>query len=545
MSIPRWFHPLAALALAGALEAAAPAQPTAPAYHGGALLVTDPRYNQGHLAPGQVLPIRLSRLTRPPGGIPPPLEGAETTGSVRYGELVFLQVSPACVTFSAAFRGDGPARTITLRQGEAVDLTGDGLPDLMLKAPVKALRAGAGAIDYALLAFPCDTAHAAMFALAPEAFQGTRYPYGISGVTPAGQFIFQSDCLPSRPIPAKGGLVFPESAGPAFQVLPEPGDVLVEAGSGRFGPIGTVRRSGPGLEIRYAAATTPFLFRNVFGAACVNVSGNLTELARRYRCGPARLWDGSLDLLDISINQRLLDDPHGRLDLQMAARLSVELSLSVNANDYGVSANLAAYLDEVMRLAAAFRADQPFSAKLGPVPLAQPEVGFAVFGVPMALALDVSTGLDVDNQDTGTLLEGVRVTGRWGWSSAFSATWGWRGVEVNAPAPVLTDTLVIQGLPENAAHMNGQATLRPWLSLTPKLKFASILCAEGPNTLAAVATVRNSASAPPATHAQLDVNYRLAAGFCLELPLLGQVWDRTWPLYTWSDTLWALDHPQP
>lgn len=544
MSIPGWFHPLAALALAaGPCPAAAtPAPSSAPAYHGGALLVTDPRFDQGHLAPGQVLPIRLSRLTRPAAGVPPPLGGAETPGSVRYGDLTFLQVTPARLTFSVAFRDGGPARTITLRQGQAVDLTGDGLPDLELKAPVKALKAGAKELDYALLAFPCDGAHAALFALAPGAFRGNRYPYGISGVTPAGQFIFQSDCLPSSPVSGPAGLLFPDRAGPAFQVRPEPGDVLVEVATGRFGPIDSVRRSGSGLELRYAAATTPFQFRNVFGAARVQVSGNLADLARRYRCGPASLWTGSLDLLDIATTQHLLDDAHGKLDLQLAARLSVELSLSVNADFYGVSGDLAAYLDETLRLAAAFRADRPFSGKLGPVPLAQPQLGFAVFGVPMALALDLSTGLDVDNQDTGSLLEGLRATGRWGWRSEFAATWGWHGVQVNAPAPVVTDTLVLEALPENVVHFNGQATLRPWLSLTPRLTFGSIFRAEGPNTLAAVASVSNGGGNP---HAQLDVTYQLAARFCLELPFLGQVWDRTWPLQAWTGTVWASDHPQP
>ena len=43
---------------------------------------------------------------------------------------------------------------------------------MVFQAPAKALTAGSAAIDYALLAFPCDAAHASTFALAPGAFPG-------------------------------------------------------------------------------------------------------------------------------------------------------------------------------------------------------------------------------------------------------------------------------------------------------------------------------------------------------------------------------------
>ena len=201
MPNPRRFHPLAAAVLIFCAQLAAGTEPAyrTGAYHGGALIVTDPMISRGHLAPGQVLPIRLSRLTPPADPALPPRRGAETPGSVRYGQLVFQQVSPAGVTFTVAFHeaGEdlGPSRTVTLHLGDSVDLTGDGLPDLALQVPVKALTVGTAAVDYALLSFPCDAAHTAMFALAPEAFAGSTYPYGISGVTAAGNFIFRSDSL--------------------------------------------------------------------------------------------------------------------------------------------------------------------------------------------------------------------------------------------------------------------------------------------------------------------------------------------------------------
>lgn len=540
MHIPRWFHPLAALALAGGLSLRAQFPPAPqPAYHGGALLVTDPGIHQGHLIPGQVLPIRLARLARPAG--PPTLQGAETPGSARYGELVFLRVAPACVSFTVAFGAAG--RTFTLRQGEGADLDGDGLPDLVFKAPAKALTAGAAPVDYALLAFACDEAHSALFALDPCAFPGGRYPYGISGVTPSGQFIFQSDCLPIRPTAAPEGavaFVFDEAFGPGLPVQPGPGDVLVEAGTGRFGRIGQVRRSATGLAFRYAAPATPFLFQEVFGAACVRIEGDLAGLARRYRCGPARMWDAGVDLVDLNLTQPLMDDASGKLDLQARAHLRATLSLGANINFHGISAELAAYLDESLRLAAACQVRRPSTRTFGPIPLAGPEVGFAVYGVPVSFALALNAGLDLAGPDAGDLLEGISCTGRWGWSASFAATWGWRGVEVNAPAPVLTNTLSVQGLPENHARLAGPATVRPWLNVTPRVGIASILWGECPNTLAAAGSIRAGAD-PAALHAQLDVSYQLTPGCSLQLPLLGTVWRRNWPLYAWSDTVWSAD----
>ena len=544
MHIPRWFHPLAALVLSGGPSLPAQAGPPAlqPAYRGGALVVTDPGLAQGHLAPGQILPIRLSRLTPPAGPGLPPLQGAETPGSVRWGELAFLQVSPACVRFTASF--GATARTFTLRQGESADLDGDGLPDLALQAPAKALSTGAGAVDYALLAFACDGAHTALFALAPEAFPGGRYPYGISGATPSGQFIFQSDCLPLRPVAASGpgvaAFAFEADAGPGSLVQPAPGDVLVEAGTGRFGRIGAVRPRPGGLEIRYSAAASPFLFQEVFGAACIRISGSLAELGRRYRCGPVRSWDAGADLVDIDLVRPLMDDADGRLELQLRARLRATLSLGASINYYGLSANLAAYLDESLRLAAAYQARRPCRQSYGPLDLGGLEAGFAVYGVPVSFGMALSAGLDLAGPDAGDLLEGFSAAGRWGWSAAFAASWGWSGVEVNAPAPVLTDTLAVQALPENQVRLAGAATVRPWLSFTPRVGMASLLYGECGNTLAAVGSVRSGAEAG-ALHAQLDVSYQLTPGFGLELPLLGRVWRQSWPQTVWSETVWSRD----
>ena len=551
MPTRRWFHPPAALALACLATpaiAATPGQPAVePAYHGGALLVTDPRLAQGHLTAGQVLPIRLSRLASQAGPGTPPLGGFEVPNSIRYGQLRFLAVSPACVTFSVAFHdagAPGPPRTFTLHQGERADLTGDGLSDLVLEPPVKALAAGASAIDYALLAFPCDGAHTAMFALAPGIFAGAVYPYGISGVTPAGQFIFQSDCLPIRGA-GGAGLLALAGTGPEPMVEPGPGDVLVQARSGTFSRIERVRRTREGLLLQCAPAGTPDLFQEVFGAACVHLSGNLAELRRRYRCGPAQSGPeaaGGVDLVAIAVTEHLLDGGYGKLDLQVAARLGAELALSASINAGGISASLAVHLDESLRLATNFHAGRPWSQKFGPIQLTDPELGFAVYGVPMSLSLDLSAGLDLDDQDTGSALEGLDAEGRWGWSGAFSARWSWHGVEVNAPAPEVIDTLVVRGLPENRSNMNGKASVRPWLTITPKLGFASFLYGECVNTLAIEDSFEDTShGGRAAIHTQEDASYQLQAGFSLEPPVLGKIWERLWPLRTWADTLWAED----
>lgn len=526
MSTHPWLCPLTVIALlvAPRLEAAAPPC-RASAYRGGALVVTDPALHPGHLAPGQVLPIRLSRLAAPGPGLAQP-GGCERPGSVRYGTLVFRQVSPASVTFTAAFLEAGalgPARTITLLPGDGADLTGDGLQDVVLQVPAKALTAGPAAIDYALLAFPCDAAHTSMFALSPGAFAGGRYPYGISGVTPAGQFIFQSDCLP-RLATCAGDLL----------VQPGPGDVMVEARSGRLARIERARRTLAGLELEYAGPGTPDLFREVFGAACVRVSGSLGELSRSAHSGPSPEWGWAGNLVDAAFSLPLLDDANGRLSLQAAARLNASIDFSAGVTFYGLSARLAADVDETVRLAADCRSARPWSQSFGPFILAAPEFPFTVDGVPLVFCLEVSAGLDLDNRDTGTALQGVRSSGHWGWSSSLAASWGWGGVRVDAPAPAATSSLVFQELPENENRMHGSATVRPWLTVKPRLGLASLLYAECPNRLAVSCTAMN---APPAFRPREDVSYQLEAGFSLDLPVLGSVWTRAWPVYAWSQTL--------
>jgi len=336
-------------------------------------------------------------------------------------------------------------------------------------------------------------------------------------VTPSGQFIFQSE----------GPTVRAE----AFLVEPGPGDVLVEARTGRFGRIGQARRTLAGLDLEYARPGTPFLFREVFGAAFVHVSGDLGQLSRR---GRAQEWDWQANLVDLSFTQPLMDNADGKLDLQVAARLSASIDLTADVTFYGLSAQVAADVDETLRLAADVRSSKPSSQTFGPLTLANPEFGFAVDGVPLVFSLEVSAGLDLDNQDTGTALQGVSSAGHWGWSASLAASWGWSGVEVNAPDPVATSSLVFQALPENRNRMKGSTTIRPWLGIKPRIGFSSLLYAECPNRLAVSCT---AASATPAVRVREDVSYQLDAGFSLDLPLLGSVWERTWPVYTWSQVL--------
>ena len=520
MSTHLWLCSLTAVILTCLPRLEAAGGPACRAYRGGGLVVTDPALHPGHLAPGQVLPIRLSRLL-PPGPGLPPLQGSEAPGSVRYGQLVFQRVSPSSITFTVAFREAGalgPARTITLLPGDGADLTGDGLQDVVFQAPAKALTAGSAAIDYALLAFPCDAAHASTFALAPGAFPGAKYPYGISGVTPSGEFIFLWDG--------------PAACAGECLVEPGPGDVMVEARSGRFGRIEQVRRTLAGLDLEYARPGTPDLFREVFGAAFVRVSGDLGHLRRGF----AQEWERQANLVDVAFTQPLMDNAYGKLDVEVAARLSATIDLSASVTFCGLSAQVAVDVDETLRLAADCLSSRPWSQSFGPLILAAPEFGFAVDGVPLVFSLEVSAGLDLDNQDTGTALQGVSSAGHWGWSASLAASWGWRGVQVNAPDPVAASSLVFQGLPENQNQMQGRASIRPWLIIKPRIGFSSLLYAECPNSLALSCT---ASSAPPSIRAREDVSYQLNAGFSLDLPLLGSVWARAWPVYSWSDTLWS------
>ena len=268
---------------AGALPASGvpPARPRPDpgAYHGGALLVTDPAAVQGHLAPGQVLPIRLSRLPSDPAG------ALEAPDSVRYGQLEFLEVAPGTVTFRAAFLqaggGLGPSRTVTLRLGDQVDLCGCGHPDLALEYPVQPLTAAGVQVTYSRLAFRCDDDHDTLFALDPHGFPGARYPFGICALTPDGHFIFQ----PDGPGLSRPELPAVQDAG--WRPSPPPGTWWWRRR--RAGSAASRRR--PGQAAAGGSATPDLrsrLFPEVFGAAFVCIQGSPKDLARRYG-GPGPL----------------------------------------------------------------------------------------------------------------------------------------------------------------------------------------------------------------------------------------------------------------
>ena len=110
MSTHLWLCSLTAVILTCLPRLEAAGGPACRAYRGGGLVVTAPALHPGHLAPGQVLPIRLSRLL-PPGPGLPPLQGSEAPGSVRYGQLVFQRVSPSSITFMATRRCVAASRT--------------------------------------------------------------------------------------------------------------------------------------------------------------------------------------------------------------------------------------------------------------------------------------------------------------------------------------------------------------------------------------------------------------------------------------------------
>jgi hypothetical protein len=484
--------------------------------------VTDPAAAKGHLAPGQVLPIRLSRLPSDPAG------ALEVPDSVRYGQLEFLAVAPGAVTFRAAFLqaggGLGPSRTVTLRLGDQVDLCGCGHPDLALEYPVQPLTAAGVQVPYSRLAFRCDDDHDALFALDPHGFPGARYPFGICALTPDGHFIFQSD---------GPGLSRPE--GPAVQmrrmeVEPAPGDVVVETQESRVRRIEAASRSGDRWRLLYARAATPHLLPEVFGAAFVCIQGSPEDLARRYGGSgplPPQLV-GNRVVLDTT--RTLMDNEYGRLDLQVAADLRADLSLTAHINRRGLTAQLGAAADETLRLAADCRLDRPFHQDFGSWTLANPTLGFAVNGVPISFSLPVTAGVALDLTGTCRALEGLESQGRWRWTANLDVRWAWRGTRVDVPPPVTDSSMVVEALPENHAEVSGKADLRPWIAVAPTLGVAGMIFGACPAALSASGEILGAGPGAPA----LDAQCQLALGLALDLPLVGKVWKHNWPLYTWS-----------
>jgi hypothetical protein len=517
---------------AAALRAALPA-PTGPdsgnrAYHGGALLVTDPDAARGHLAPGQVLPIRLARLAPDLGG-GPDLDAGEDPASVRFGQLEFLRVGPAAVTFRAAFQqGDGslgPARTLTLGLGQGADLDGCGRTDLSLEPPAKPL--GARSIAYARLAFHCDPEHTALFALDPAACPGARYPYGISGVTPSGQFIFQSDALPLRP----GAPGTARLAAGNLAVLPGAGDVLVDTGAGRIRPIDQVQARERGLDMTYGQPTTPFLFQEVFGAAFI-----------RFRSANAAPEPGRRPLAHLvafDTTRTLMDNAYGRLDLQAAAHLDASLDFTATINRRGMASHLAASLEESVRLAADYQAGQAWHQDFGTLSLANPKLLFTLSGIPVSLSLPVTCGLEADGDYRGRVLEGFRSTGSWHGTARLAAHWGWHDIRVEAPLPETRNDLAMEALPENHADLDGKARLRPWLAAAPSFGIADLLFGEFPLTFALEGALVGHGPSSGPIGVQLDAQCQVGLGLKLQLPVLGRVWGRRWPLYDWTGPLWS------
>jgi hypothetical protein len=555
VKIRPWIHPVVvALAIWPFLLAGAP--PDGPrsapgpacrtgAYHGGALLVTDPRLAPGHLFPGQILPIRLSRLTPPPGQDPPP-GGAEDPASVRYGQLEFLEVDPGRVTFRAAFRLEdgtlGQPRTFTLGLGDSVDLGGTGLPDLSLRVARRPLAAGAERVAYSLLAFRCDAVRTAMFALAPEAFPGGRYPYGISGATPSGHFIFQSDHLGLAPsgagTPAQGAALLP--AEPGREVETRPGDVLVDLRDGRVGKIEQARRAEQGWDVQFAEARTPYQFQKVFGAAYVHVSGTPAQLAGRYGGRNALPLDPgndgtAPDLVDLDGTWTLADNAYGRVDLQVKAHLGVAFDLSANLNYHGLSTRIQARVDETVRLAADCRIDQSWNQDLGCITLADPKLVVPVYGIPLSFSLPVTAGMVLESDLHGHALEGLESQGHWAWSEQLDASWGWRGVHVDAQDPVTHSSLQVDALPENSSDLTGKASVRPKVTVAPTFGIAGLLYGASPTTLSAAGALTATGSAnPPGLSPELSARWQLDVGLRLDLPVLGKVWDHDWPVYDWT-----------
>ena len=78
-------------------------------------------------------------------------------------------------------------------------------------------------------------------------------------------------------------------------------DRAVAQAIGRFGRIERITRADGRWTYQLEPPGSPFLFTKVFGAAYVHLTGDLGELARRYRPGaPAQAAGGTVDLLDLN-----------------------------------------------------------------------------------------------------------------------------------------------------------------------------------------------------------------------------------------------------
>lgn len=156
------------------------------AYMGGSLLYNPDFPSSGHLMKGAVVALRFANAEKTEDG--GEALYTDKRDSEEFASLTVDSIDESKIAFSVIRSGAGN-RQVTLRTGEATDLNGDGVDDILYQRPAKIHSGFERAVYLTLLSSP-ERLTTTMFAVIAEQYENGSYPSGLIGINPDGKFIY-------------------------------------------------------------------------------------------------------------------------------------------------------------------------------------------------------------------------------------------------------------------------------------------------------------------------------------------------------------------
>lgn len=159
------------------------------AYMGGSILYNPEEPASGHLLPGAVIAVRLSKVEK--STVDAVEVFTDDLSSEVFGTLTVQSVDVQKIAFDLALFGKNGVtkKQYSLAAGSKIDINGDSIDDLEYAAPKQA-HAGFASAVYLTLLSSQESLTTAMFAVLPEQYANGSYPSGIIGINPDGKYLY-------------------------------------------------------------------------------------------------------------------------------------------------------------------------------------------------------------------------------------------------------------------------------------------------------------------------------------------------------------------